>query len=259
MITPRLLSALSLVCLSVVAVEAQPRPAPAKPRPVRPFVEHGFITLNATAQASAADLTDRVLFNTNAETGTIDARYPGKTAMLADVTAGFRVTGRLGIALGGSRASSSGSASVSADIPHPFFDNQHRQVEGTATGVSRTEIAAHLQLYYDLRPKGPWRIRVFAGPSYFDVEQEVITEIDAAETFPYDTASFRSAGTARAKGSGIGFNGGADIARMFTRRFGAGVLIRYARGRVDLDAPESRSVSTDGGGLQAGGGIRVLF
>jgi hypothetical protein len=213
----------------------------------------------AAAQASAADLTDTVLFEANAETGTIDARYPGKTGVLADVTAGFRVRGRLGIAVGVSRSTSSGTASVSAEIPHPFFDNRDRHVDGDASGISRTETAVHGQLYYDLRPKGPWRLRVFAGPSYFNVEQEVVTSVEAAETFPFDAAEFRSASTARAKGTGIGFNGGVDVARMFSRRIGVGVLIRYARAGFDLNAPDSRRVSTDGGGLQAGGGVRILF
>jgi hypothetical protein len=238
---------------------AQARPAQAKPRSVRPFVERGFITLNAGAQTAAPELTYRMGFEVNAEEGTVDARHPGRTGVLIDGEAGFRFRGRLGLALAASRATRSGDASVLAEIPHPFFDDRHRHVEGQAAGVSRTETAAHLQLYYDMQSRGAWRVRVFAGPSYFSAEQEIVTGVEAAEAFPFDTAEFRAATTSRAKGSGIGVHAGIDVTRMLTQRVGAGGLVRYARATLDLNAPGARRVSTEAGGVQAGAGLRVRF
>ena len=122
------------------------------------------------------------------------------------------------------------------------------------TGVFRT--FAHCQGRDEsLHGRG----RLFGGPSYFTVEQEVVTGVEADEVYPFDTAEFRRATTARAKGSAVGFNAGLDFARMFGRRVGAGALVRYARASVDLDAPAARRVSTDGGGMQATIGMRVLF
>ena len=125
--------------------------------------------------------------------------------------------------------------------------------------MSRTEMAAHLHLFYEMVPKGKWRARFFAGPSYFGVEQELVREVTVNETYPYDTATFGSAVTESADGSGVGFNVGADVAWMFSKRAGAGLLLRYARAGIDLNAPESRNVSTDAGGLQVGAGLRFLF
>jgi len=254
-----LLTVWLLVSIAAVPAAAQTGPAQKKAPVKRSFVERGFVTLNGAAQAAASDLTDRLLFEANAETGSIEARYPGRTGLLIEAAAGMRVRGRAGVALAVSRSTTSGRASVMAHIPHPFFDDRHRRVDGEASGISRIETAVHLQLYYDLRPRGPWRVRAFAGPTYFDVEQEVVTAVQADETFPFDTATFGNATTGRATGSGIGFNAGADMSRMLTRRVGAGVMIRYARGSVDLNAPGARHVSTDGGGLQAGAGVRLLF
>jgi hypothetical protein len=218
----------------------------------------GFVTLSATAEAGA-DETDRFEPRTNAETGSIEARYRGRTAMLLDGSMGFRVWRRVGIAAAGSRSTASGRVAVSANIPHPFFDDRHRLVEGEATGLSRTETSAHLQLFYEVPATGRWQLRLFAGPSYISLEQDVVREVTANETFPYDTATFQRAVTGRATGSGLGFNTGVDATWRFARRVGAGLLVRYARAGVDLNGPDSRTVSSDGGGLHAGAAIRFLF
>jgi hypothetical protein len=244
-----------IVCAFANEAGAQPR----RVAPPRPFVERGFVIVGGGVQATAADLTDRILFETNAETGSIDADYPGRTGVLADVTVGMRVRRQVGIAVGVSRAARNGRVQVTAQIPHPFFDEQPRSVSGEAGAISRTETAVHGQLYYDMRPRGRWRVRLFGGPSYFAVEQEVVTGVEADEVYPFDTAEFRRATTARAKGSAVGFNAGLDFARMFNRRVGAGGLVRYSRASVDLDAPAARRVSTDGGGMQATIGLRFLF
>lgn len=244
-----------MICAFANEAGAQQR----RPAPPRLFVERGFVIVGGGVQATAADLSDRILFESNAETGSIEADYPGRTGVLVDVTAGMRVRRQVGIAVGVSRASRNGTAQVAAQIPHPFFDDQPRAVSGEAGAISRTETAVHGQLYYDMRPRGPWRVRLFGGPSYFDVEQEVVTGVEADEVYPFDTAVFRRATTARAKGSAVGFNAGLDFARMFNPRVGAGALVRYSRATVDLDAREGQRVATDGGGMQATIGLRLLF
>lgn len=251
--------ALSVLMLFGVQLEAQTRTSPPPPQPPRPFVERGFLTFGVGAQAASGELSDRAEFEANVETGSFDAEYADPTGLVLDATIGFRVRRQLGIAAGAFRATRAGTASVSADIPHPFFDDRHRTVRGDSADMRRTETAAHVQVYYELRPRGAWRIRLFAGPSYFHVEQELVTGVHAAETFPFDTAEFGSVTTSRVDGSGLGFHGGIDMTRMLTRRVGVGTLIRYAGAKIDLNAPGSRRVSTDAGGVQAAAGLRVLF
>lgn len=253
----RFAAGLLLTALCPVAAGAQTNaPRTTAPRTGPP---RAFVSVNAAAQTAAADLTDTMVFQANAEAGTIEARYPSAAALLLDGSIGFRFSRRLGIAIGGSQASGSGDADITASVPHPLYDNQDRVVEGSAGDMSRTETAAHLQLFYELPTTNRWRVRLFAGPTYMNVEQELVREVTVDETYPYDTATFRSAVTGRATGSGVGFNAGADVAWMFTRRVGAGLLLRYTRASVDLNAPDARTVSLDGGGLQAGAGLRFLF
>ena len=255
----RLVGAGLLLAFLAAPVAAQPPPSKKPVAAAKRPPGRGFIAINAGMQAAPPDFTDTFTFLVNAEEGTIEARYPSKVPLLLDGSIGYRFWGRVGVAIGASHTSSNGAVAIKASVPHPFLLDHHRVVEGEAQDVSRTEMAAHLHLFYEMVPKGKWRARVFAGPSYFGVEQELVREVTVNETYPYDTATFRSAVTKPADGSGVGFNVGADVAWMFSRRTGAGLLLRYARAGVDLNAPESRNVSTDAGGLQVGAGLRVLF
>lgn len=250
-----------MMTLFAAPVAAQrPAPNPQKPTAAAKRVPgRGFIAINAGVQAAPSDFTDDFTFLANAEAGTIEATYPSKVPLLLDGSIGYRFWGRIGVAVGGSRTSGKGTVDVRASVPHPLLLDNDRLVEGQAPDVSRTESAAHLQLFYEMAPRGKWRTRLFAGPSYFAVSQDLVRSVTVNESYPFDTATFRSAVTEGADGSGIGFNVGADIAWMFSRRAGAGLLLRYTGGSVDLNAPESRNVSTDVGGFQAGAGLRFLF
>lgn len=218
----------------------------------------GFVAINTGVQGPSG-FTDQFVFTANAEAGQIEATSPSMTPWLFDASVGDRFWGRFGIGVGGSRASVTKTSFVRASVPHPFLLDHDRDIEGESPDVTRTETAAHLQLFYEMVPKGQWRGRFFAGPSYVTVEQDLVRDVTVNETYPFDTATFRSALIGQADGSGFGFNVGADLSWLFSRRAGAGVLVRYAHAVIDLNAPDSRSVSTDGGGLQVGAGLRVLF
>ena len=255
--TLRVFVALLIAGSSIIEVDAQTTQA--KPQPPRPFVENGFVSLNAGGLFASDQGSERILFEANAETGTLDADYPGGAAPVFDGAFGLLVHRQIGVGLSVSRSSRSGSALVRAQVPHPFFDNRHRAVEGDATDMNRSETAVHAQIYYELRHRGPWRVRVFAGPAYVRVEQALVTGVDTQETYPFDTAEFRRAITQEAKGSGFGVGVGLDVSRMFTRRAGLGAVVRYTAASIDLNAPGGSDVSTDAGGLTAGLGLRVAF
>ncbi len=246
-----------LLCSVVAApASAQTRP-PRAPGP--PADSKWFVALNGAAQNGAGSFRDSFTYEAFAETGTIEAEYPGKTAALVDVSVGRRIWRRLGFGVGFSRATASGGAPVSARVPHPLYPDQHRDVTGEAGGIDRTENATHVQFFYDMRPRGRMRVRLSAGPSFFSVEQQIIEAIDTTEVYPYDTSDFRAATVLNASGSGVGLNAGVDVSWMLSRRFGLGGLVRFTRSSFDLDADGSRSVPTDVGGLQAGGGLRIAF
>ena len=245
-----------LLSLASASTFAQTRPA----RPAGPSVDaKWYVSLNAAAQNAAGGFRDNFTYDAFAESGSIDAEYPGKTAALFDIAVGRRVWRRLGVAVGFSHASASGGAPLSARVPHPLYPNQHRDVTGEARDIERTESATHVQLFYDLRPRGKVRMRLAAGPSFFSAEQHIIESIETSEVYPYDTTTFESATVRKASGSAVGVNAALDVSWMFSRRFGVGALVRFSRASFDLDADGSRSVPFDAGGVQAGGGFRIAF
>jgi hypothetical protein len=97
------------------------------------------------------------------------------------------------------------------------------------------------------------------GPTFVNVVQDVVNDIGYESSFPFNEATFRDAITVRVKENGIGYNAGLDLAWFFSRRFGLGMMARYSRASVDLRASDRNTVSSDAGGLHAGGGIRLRF
>jgi hypothetical protein len=232
------------------------KPAPGKPRPPRQY--RGFIALGAGVQAPAGGWSDTVTYTVNVETATTDVDYATNVAPMFDVGAGWRFSKAIGVAVGFSRSSVTSTAQTESEIPHPFFDEQPRQVSGEVGDIERVETAAHVQLFW-AREQGKWRTRVLGGVTFFSVDQDLVTRVHVNETYPYDTAEFRSADIEQSSGSGTGFNIGVDVSWMMTRAFGFGGAARYTRGSVDLNSPSGRSVSTDAGGAQGTAGIRIAF
>lgn len=193
-----------------------------------------------------------------AETERVTIRYPVKTGAIVAASGGYRVWKRLTLGLGATRYSRRAAASVKARLPHPFFDNQFREVEGT-TSALRGESAAHLLIGWMMPLSDRIRLIVTAGPSVVNVEQTIVTGVQFSEVYPYDTAQFTGATTKRASRGAAGFNAGADVIWMFSRRVGAGALVQVTRARARLNAGDGRSLRVDAGGAQAALGIRFIF
>jgi hypothetical protein len=231
-------------------------PATAQPRAGR-FT----VSLGAGAQAGMPTFDERVDFLRpvdQAEHATADVDYGAKAALLVDGGVAVRLTKAVGVGLSISRYQGDGRAGLTARIPHPFEFGRFREVSGADSGLDRTELGYHVQLQYS-RPMGTrLRLVLAAGPTVFDVTRQIVESVDIDESYPFDTATFRSARSSAAKGRSVGFNAGADLVWTLNRSAGLGALVRYARGTADLNAP-SRTVTVDVGGVQAGLGLRLYF
>lgn len=241
-----------VLCAGIVISATAPALAQSKPA-------RGFLSLNAGGSAPAAALSDRFEFRANVETATVAVRYPVRAAVMFEAGGGITLWRRLGIGIAVSRMTSGGAAEVTASIPHPFFFDRARTVEGEQRDITRAENAAHLQLLYSLPASGRWRVVLSAGPTFVSVERELVTDLQYDETYPFDEATFRAATTRRAKGSAVGANGAIDIRWMRGRHFGIGGLLRYSHAPADLDTVDNRRLRVKTGGLQAGAGLRIAF
>jgi hypothetical protein len=231
----------------------------AAPASAQEWTERVFVSFNGTYQAATNEFSDRFEFERDLETGSTSTEYPIKGGVAFDGGVGFRLWKNLGAGVAVSFLTRDDVAPTTSSFPHPFFFNQPRQVVGDATGVSRTERAVHVQVMYLVRASDSVRLAISGGPSFFNVEQDLVSEVSISQTFPFDTAEFSSAQKTRAKASAPAFNVGADVMWFLGGHFGLGGVVRFSRASVDLDAPGDRTISVDAGGAYAGGGVRILF
>lgn len=217
------------------------------------------IDVSGGVQGSGPAVADRLEFESNVETATIDVRYPSASSTVLTGGLGVRVWKHLGLGVSVSNATRSGSADIDGRIPHPFFFGQPRTLTGSSSGIERTETAAHLHGLVALPVGRRVVLTLSGGPTLMRLEQSLVSEVRYEDTYPFDAVTFTSARTERPKASAAGFNAGADVRWMLTRTLGVGALVRYARADVDLGVTGGEMLRIRAGGVQASGGLRVIF
>jgi hypothetical protein len=222
------------------------------------WTERFWIGVGGGAQFGGTGFDDTFEAPLYAETERVTVDYPVTTGPVIDVRGGYRVWKHFTIGLGVTRYSQRTDAHVDARLPHPFFDNQLREIEGT-TSTLRGETTAHVLFGWMLPLSDRFRVMLTAGPSFFNVEHTLVTGVEFSETYPYDTAAFTVASTRRPARSATGFNAGADVTWMFSTRVGAGALVQVSTARARVSPAEGRSIVVDAGGVQASGGLRLFF
>jgi hypothetical protein len=245
----------SLGAIGLAASLAMAAPAAAQDTSSRVVV-----SLNGGIQTGGPGLADHFEFAADPiETAKVDVQYPAKPGVLIDGGLGLRFWKNLGVGVAVSHATVDGTAEIDAQIPHPLYLEQPREVTGEQDGITRAETAVHVQLQITVPMASRVTLVLSAGPSRLSVEQDIVTDVLYDHEYPFDVATFRSAPTRRSKASVTGFNAGADLRWMFSRHIGLGGIVRFIRGSVDLETENNRRILVRAGGLQAGGGIRIGF
>lgn len=242
---------LALACWAVASPSAVAQPQP-----------RVFVSINAVERTTARTLADSTTFDTPFSAG----REPGSASSTYKIPAGVMFDGEgvvrlwrgLGVGAAVSAFSSRNDFQVTAQLPHPFFFNRARTVDGTVNS-RHAETAVHVMAAYYVPLTPRLNVILSAGPSRFSVEQKLVRSVTATEVYPFDTAEFGSADLEVVKTTAWGFNVGADVSWMFTRGFGVGGLVRFAQSTVDLTPAGRAAVKMDVGGFQVGGGARVGF
>ncbi|HEX5476042.1 MAG TPA: outer membrane beta-barrel protein [Vicinamibacterales bacterium] len=221
-----------------------------------------WIGVNGGIQPTVNRFTSEFDIQAFTESGPVSVKYPGRSsAGLFDASLGLRLWKQLGVGVAVTATSISQSASIDAKIPHPFFLDQFREVTGSIS-APRSETAAHIQVLYTLPMPDTSKLRVIlsAGPSVIAIDQSLVTDVQYAQTYPYDTATFSGATTQHATKTAVGFNVGGDAAWMFTHAIGVGGMVRFARANATLNAGTAvKNVTVHAGGVQVGAGLRLVF
>jgi len=219
----------------------------------------GFLYITGGAQATSTDFSDPVIFVANAESVSASVDHTVDIGPFVDVSAGVLVASRFAVGAGVTHFTQDGEAVVRAGIPHPFFFDRDRPIEGTTT-APRTEVAVHLQAHWLLADSDTLLVTIFGGPSLFKFEQDRVQEVSFQDAFPFETATFGTASKMTQSESAVGFHVGADVAAFFSTHIGVGGLVRFSQAMVDLPSSGNNDAQTvDAGGLHVGGGLRIRF
>jgi hypothetical protein len=230
--------------------------------------EKGWIDINyGAAHSSQTDFTSAFAVRLFDETGALAAAYPKPNRGADfDFGGGFMFSPVIGVGFSVSGTAHQDPAGLAVTVPHPFFFNESMTASGATEDVlKRTEGAYHFQLAAVPLRTDRLVIRLFGGPSYFRVMQDLVSDINYLQVATIFSRVNNVTvtgwdGNSKVEGTGWGFNAGADIGVFFTRVVGVGAVVRFTRGSVDLADPLSEtSITMKAGGIQTGGGIRLKF
>jgi hypothetical protein len=226
-------------------------------------------------QATSLSFEETTTFQQYFEQGSLTVERTIPRQVFFDGGVAVRLTHRIYAGVSVSSFTTNGSGSVNANVPHPLLFNQPRSVTGTLPGIDRRETGIHIQAIWTTPVTRRIDVSLFGGPSFIQAEQIFATNASvslAAETYPFDTLPFSalSLTTAHDTETIVGFNAGGDLTwRFFTTRpknprarphsVGLGALIRYSHGSKKFNPAGGQITEVEAGGLQAGGGLRVIF
>lgn len=217
------------------------------------------VSLNAGVLTTSRNFEATSTFERNVETGTLKSRYVSDSPYMFDGGVQAGVWRALSVGAAATWTSKPQDGEVTAEVPHPFFFNRPRSVSGVSQGLRREEASVHLNAAWTVPVASSTRVAIFAGPSYFQVTQGLVTDVAVSEEYPYDTASFLSATTTEATAKKWGYNVGIDVAQGVWKYVGVGFLVRYSRASFTFPIVSNHEVDVDAGGLQAGGGLRLRW
>lgn len=237
-----------LITTALVAASA----AFARPAAAQQWTDRGYANISFGAQAPSRDLATTTTFDIYGESARQTAAQDVGGGTFFEIAGGYKVWRNLAAGIGLTFVGSSADLIVDASIPDPDFFDRPRSVGTTLTGAKYRETALNLTGTWMMPMTEEFDIALQFGPTIFLVSQELPGTLQVAEPGPTVT----SAALVKDDHTTIGVHFGVDATYLFTPRLGAGVLLRYSVGSVDITGAED---SLKVGGLNIGAGLRVRF
>lgn len=228
--------------------------------------ERGWLDVNLGGAGSAQDaFTLERTFTLFREDATARVTYGSPTGASFDFGGGFMFTRSLGVGVTFGGTAHLDPTGLYVNIPHPTVFNRHASdTSETDRDFERVEGAVHLHLMgaVDLSPRA--RFRLFGGPSYFRVQQDLVSDISYDQLFTLlgsNQVEIRNYEfVPKMESTGWGFHVGADVSYFFTRVVGVGALVRFSRAELEAQNPFwNEPFELKAGGVQFGGGLRLKF
>ena len=215
---------------------------------------------------------DRVNFELFAETGRFVATQDLGPGTVFGTGFSVRLWKRFGAGLIFSYVETVSTATIDAEVPHPFFFEFPRPTSGLVAGLKHSERAVYLQGQYWMPLGDRLLLTIFMGPTRFSATQDFVAEITTAERgFPFDEVDIVAHVSEKVTTSGLGYNVDFDLAFFGLRqlgflesfeifdRVGVGFMLRLSRAAPSVRFKQQFQPALELGGTHAVGGLRLVF
>jgi len=209
-----------------------------------------FINVNGGAQTQSRSVENTFSLPVYGQTATVNATATSPSGGFFDLSAGYKVMPSIGIAVGFSTFSGTGTVAGAASVPSPIFFNRPAAVQIPESPAEHKERSVYVLLVGFVPVTDKVDVAPSIGPAFTRVEQSLITAVSIpAGTQNVNPTIQTQSATAK------GINVGVDLSYMFIPNVGAGAFMRYISGSADLDSASNLKAA----GFQVGVGGRFRF
>jgi len=226
------------------------------------WADRGYINVGWGVESGSSAMTDSRTGSIYEEAATVTSSATFSSGSLFDVGVGIRIIKNLTFGASYHQEQNDTEGRLTGSIPSPVVFNRPRTLDQAVPGLERKEKAVHLQFGWVVPINEKIDVLVYGGPSFFRLEQFVVSEVSFGEGNNNTVVADPSIATR--KKSQTGYNVGADATYIVWQndsvRIGAGGFVRFAQASTDVEMfTGSQPQSTDVGGVQFGFGARLRF
>ena len=228
----------------------------------KPWEDRIYMNIGFGVESGDSTLADTRPLTIYEETGSSSTTSTFTSGSLFDVGIGLRLWKNLSVGTSYHQEQNENDAAISGSAPHPIFFNQPRSFTAKETALQRKESAVHAQFGWMVPIGNRLDFLVFGGPSFFRLQQDVISNVTVTEVGAPYTSVAVTAPRATRKKSATGYNVGVDMTYIAWQndsvRLGGGLFVRYATADTTVLLLQTEQPTTVGG-LQFGFGGRIRF
>ena len=251
--------ALTIAVCALLALTAREASA----QSLQNWTDRGYFNFNAGFESTSGTLNDATTFRLYDEDGTKTVEHGVDSGAFIDFSVGGRVWRNVSVGIGFHREATTSQAAVTASVPNPQVFNRNRSVAVVADDLGRTERAVHLSVGYMIPLNNNLSVHVYAGPSFFRLSQDVVSDVTFVEQPPAFTSVSATAVFSEQKKSVTGAHFGGDVSYILYEnasvKLGGGAFLRWAGATAGVPILGTTEIESDLGGLQIGFGARVRF
>lgn len=224
--------------------------------------DRGYINVGWGVESGSSAMSDTRTTTIYEETATVTSSSTFTSGSLFDVGVGLRVWRNLIVGAAYHQEQNDTEGELTGSIPSPVFFNRPRTLTQAVAGLERKEKATHLTIGWVVPIGAKFDIMISGGPSFFRMEQDVVSDVRIGEQGGNFTAVVANPTVTTRKQSQTGYNVGADATYIVwsndSVRVGAGGFVRFTKADMDIEMLNT-SQPTEAGGVQFGFGARLRF